>query len=381
MDEILTLLKQGGGSGAVSGVAADRAAKEAVALAALLNAYETVGHLVADLDPLKILEVYKDNKAVQEKYFVPTQSLMDSLDYKSYGFTEQDLEREFHIELPHKSSILQQKKIWKLRDVIEAYRTAYCGKVGVEFSHIPERDICDWIRVNFEGIQYNRMTDVEKLSLYDRLNWSHDFGLFLSQKFNTMKRFGLEGCESFIPGMKVCIDAAVNNGATEFVVGMPHRGRLNVLTNVVRKPLEVIMAEFQGTLPSPESTDNRKYKDAGDVKYHLGTSYTRTQAKSNGEEAEVTITLLANPSHLEAINPVVMGRARAQQHSLGGTIEDRQAVVPIIVHGDAAMAGQGIVYEQFQMQSLANYTVGGTIHIVVNNQIGFTTTPNKGRSG
>ena len=120
MDEILTLLKQGGGSGAGSGVAADRAAKEAVALAALLNAYETVGHLVADLDPLKILEVYKDNKAVQEKYFVPTQSLKDSLDYKSYGFTEQDLEREFHIELPHKSSILQQKKIWKLRDVIEA---------------------------------------------------------------------------------------------------------------------------------------------------------------------------------------------------------------------------------------------------------------------
>lgn len=141
MDEILSLLKQGGGSTGVSSVAADRAAKEAVALAALLNAFETVGHLVADLDPLKIIEVYKDNRAIQEKYFVPSQNLKDSLDYKHYGFTEQDLDREFHVELPHKSTILRQKKIWKLKDVIEAYRTAYCGKVGVEFSHIPDRSI------------------------------------------------------------------------------------------------------------------------------------------------------------------------------------------------------------------------------------------------
>jgi 2-oxoglutarate dehydrogenase E1 component len=121
-------------------------------LAALLNAYETIGHLVADLDPLKILEAYKDNKAVQEKYFVPSQDLKNRLDYRHYGFTEQDLDREFHITLPHKSSILQQKKVWKLRDVIAAYHTAYCGKVGVEFSHIADSEICDWIRVNFEGI-------------------------------------------------------------------------------------------------------------------------------------------------------------------------------------------------------------------------------------
>lgn len=226
------------------------------------------------------------------------------------------------------------------------------------------------------------MDDKEKLHLYDRLNWSHDFGLFLSQKFNTYKRFGLEGCESFVPGVKVCIDEAVDFGATDFIIGMPHRGRLNVLTNVVRKPLEVIFAEFAGALPSPESTDSTaKFKDAGDVKYHLGTSLTRKQKNSNGQDVDVTITLLANPSHLEAINPVVMGRARAQQHSLGGDANARKMVVPIIVHGDAAMAGQGIVYEQIQMQSLANYTVGGTIHIVVNNQIGFTTVPVKGRSG
>lgn len=213
-----------------------------------------------------------------------------------------------------------------------------------------------------------QMTDKEKLHLYDRLNWSHDFGLFLSQKFNTYKRFGLEGCESFVPGIKVCIDEACEFGATDFIIGMPHRGRLNVLTNVVRKPLEVIFAEFAGALPSPESTEGTaKFKDAGDVKYHLGTSLTTTRLDSKGNEVEATITLLANPSHLEAVNPVVMGRARAQQHSLGGGDEARKAVVPIIVHGDAAMAGQGIVYEQIQMQSLANYTVGGTIHVVVNN--------------
>lgn len=145
-----------------------------------------------------------------------------------------------------------QKKNWKLHEIIKAYQTAYCRKVGVEFSHIPERDICDWIRVNFEGIQYNRMSDDEKLHLYDRLQWSHHFGTFMTQKFNTEKRFGLEGCDSFIPGLKVAIDAAVENGASSFVIGMPHRGRLNVLTNVVRKPIEVIMAEIQGVKPTAE---------------------------------------------------------------------------------------------------------------------------------
>jgi 2-oxoglutarate dehydrogenase E1 component len=154
------------------------------------------------------------------------------------------------------------------------------------------------------------MTDSEKIHLYDRLNWSHDFGSFLTQKFNTMKRFGLEGCESFIPGLKVAIDAAVEDGANYFVIGMPHRGRLNVLANVVRKPMETIMAEFAGLVP--ENEVQNKYADAGDVKYHLGTTLTRMQKiGDNDERKEVTITLLANPSHLEAVNPVVMGRVRA----------------------------------------------------------------------
>ena len=245
IDEIISLLKSGAvATGDSSGVNTDRQAKEAVNLAALLQSYESVGHLVADIDPLRLKEVYKDSKTYAQKFRFPQAELLKLLDYKEYGFTEADLEREFFIEIGHKSSILAKKKVWKLKDVIEAYKTAYCGKVGVEFSHIPDREICDWIRVNFEGIQYNRMTDAEKIHLYDRLNWSHDFGQFIGQKFNTMKRFGLEGCESFIPGLKVAIDAAVDNGARTFIIGMPHRGRLNVLTNVVRKPLEVIMAEF-----------------------------------------------------------------------------------------------------------------------------------------
>jgi 2-oxoglutarate dehydrogenase E1 component len=291
-------------------VGSDRAAKEAVNLASLLQSYESVGHLVADIDPLKLKEVYKDTKTFAQKFRFPQADLLKLLDYREYGFTEADLDREFYIEIGHKSSILAQKKIWKLKDVIQAYKTAYCGKVGVEFSHIPDREICDWIRVNFEGIQFNRMTDDEKIHLYDRLNWSHDFGQFIGVKFNTMKRFGLEGCESFIPGLKVAIDAAVENGGRTFIIGMPHRGRLNVLTNVVRKPLEVIMAEFQGVRPNEEHST--KYAGSGDVKYHLGTTLRRAQQTQVGEKVEVTVTLLANPSHLECVNPVVMGRARAE---------------------------------------------------------------------
>ncbi len=225
------------------------------------------------------------------------------------------------------------------------------------------------------------MTDKEKVHLYDRLNWAHHYGTFLTQKFNTEKRFGLEGCDSFIPGLKVAIDAAAENGASHFVIGMPHRGRLNVLVNVVRKPLEVVFAELQGIKPTKSEEFAHKFADTGDVKYHLGTTYKRLQTMTDGSQKHVSITLLPNPSHLEAVNPVVMGRARAMQHTFGGGDQSKKEVVPIIIHGDAAMAGQGVVYEQLQMQSLDNYRVGGTIHVVVNNQVGFTTNPSKGRSG
>ena len=244
LEEILAMLKSGAGAGAPSSVVSERSAAESVKIAALLSAFERVGHLVADLDPLKINEVYKDMQSMSRKYKTVDDSLLAQLDYKAYGFVEADLEREFFIELNHKSTILQQKKVWKLKEIIEAYRTAYCSKIGVEFMHIQEKDVCDWIRINFEGIQYKKLNDKEKIHLYDRLNWSHEFGTFTTQKFNTSKRFGLEGCESFIPGLKVAMDASIEDGANYFVIGMPHRGRLAVLANVVRKPMEIIMAEF-----------------------------------------------------------------------------------------------------------------------------------------
>lgn len=169
------------------------------------------------------------------------------------------------------------------------------------------------------------------------------------------------------------MDALVENGGEKVIIGMPHRGRLNMLANVVRKPLETIFAEFQGTIP-----DSTGYgSSSGDVKYHLGTNFTRIYPDGKS----MTCEILANPSHLECINPVVMGKVRAEQHYTGGEAHRRrEKIIPILIHGDAAFSGQGVVYESMQMQDLKNYSVGGTIHVIVNNQIGFTTTPNKGRS-
>ena len=227
--------------------------------------------------------------------------------------------------------------------------------------HIEDVQICDWIREQFEELIYEDLSESQKVHMYTRLNWSHQWGAFMAGKFNTMKRFGLEGCESFVPGLKYLIDRATEHGARTFVIGMAHRGRLNTLANVVRKPMEVIMAEFQGITPQQGQNETQA---SGDVKYHLGTTLKRTYEDTG---TEIKLTLMANPSHLEAVNPCVAGRARAEQHFLGGDEEDRKEVVPIVVHGDAAFAGQGIVYECLQMEDLPNYGVGGTVHVVINN--------------
>lgn len=194
--------------------------------------------------------------------------------------------------------------------------------------------------------QFTPMPKDEKVLLLDRLYWTDEFSNFIANKFNTMKRFGLEGCESFIPGMKTAMDALVATGCQKAVIGMPHRGRLNMLANVVRKPLETIFAEFQGVMPS-EDPDTNHQQNSGDVKYHLGTSFTREYPDGKA----LTVEVLANPSHLECINPVVMGRVRAENH-IRRTFEisgDRDSVVPFLVHGDAAFSGQGVVYESMQM--------------------------------
>ena len=210
----------------------------------LLRAHMTHGHLCADIDPLKLAEHYKDSPSLAEKFRFPDQNLNDLLNPASYGFTEADMEREFYIHMPMQSTIVKRKPKWKLRDVLDAYRQAYCGQVGIQFMHIQDREVCNWIREKFESIQFREQSEAEKVHMYTRLNWSHQWGAFMAQKFNTMKRFGLDGCESFVPGLKFCIDSAVEEGARTFVIGMAHRGRLNTLANVVRKPMEVIMAEF-----------------------------------------------------------------------------------------------------------------------------------------
>ena len=172
--------------------------------------------------------------------------------------------------------------------------------------HIEDREVCNWMRERFEEIQFHEETPEKKVHMYERLNWAHQWGAFMSQKFNTTKRFGLEGCESFVPGLKYLMDSAVEQGCREFVIGMAHRGRLNTLANVVRKPMEVIMAELQGITPELKDTEELS---AGDVKYHLGTTLKRKYGK---DQVDIRLTLMANPSHLEAVNPCVGGKARAE---------------------------------------------------------------------
>lgn len=215
-------------------------------------------------------------------------------------------------------------------------------------------------------------TKAEKLSILDRLAWSDLFEHFLANKYTAAKRFGLEGAESLIPGMKALIDRAADMGVENIVIGMPHRGRLNVLGNVVRKPLSQIFCEFSGT--SQGSKDPADYTGSGDVKYHLGTSFARPTSSGR----RVYLSLVANPSHLEAVNTVVLGKTRAKQYFVDDL--DRTRCMPILLHGDGAFSGQGIVYETLDMSGLVDYTVGGCVHLVVNNQVAFTTDPKEGRS-
>jgi 2-oxoglutarate dehydrogenase E1 component len=241
-----------------------------------------------------------------KKFNFPTESILQMLDYRTYGFTEADLERTFDFKIPFKGAIADKTGSWKLKDLIQAYQNTYSSNVGLEFMHIVDRTKRDWIREKFESLQFNPLTKVEKLQLYKRINETHSFANFIAQKFNTMKRFGIEGVEAFVPGLKFFVDKAAENGARTFIIGMPHRGRLNCLADVVKKEKATIFAEFQGAIGNTEEEMGRH---AGDVKYHLGTTLHRTVGE---KKTPVKITLLPNPSHLEAVNPVVAGRARAE---------------------------------------------------------------------
>lgn len=325
----------------------------------LVRAYQARGHHKSKTDPLGIrgeAEAFGYNKPKE-------------LELDHYGFTERDLDQEFTLGpgiLPRFET--ESRKKMTLREIIAACEKIYCGSYGVEYIHIPDRKPCDWIRDRFEIPQPYKYSVDEKRRILDRLIWSSSFEAFLATKFPNDKRFGLEGCETLVPGMKALIDRSVDYGVKDIVIGMPHRGRLNVLSNVVRKPNESIFSEFSGsTEPSDEGS--------GDVKYHLGMNFERPTPSGK----RVQLSLVANPSHLEAEDPVVLGKTRAIQH-YNGDEKDFNTAMGVLLHGDAAFAAQGVVYETMGFHSLPAYSTGGTVHIVVNNQIGFTTDPRFARS-
>jgi len=310
------------------------------------------------------------------------QGVPQELDYKQHGFTEADLDRK--LNLLGKSSggntgfleMLSSRPNITLRQVIAELQKTYCSNLGVEYMHMGSRERCNWIRTQVENPKWMKFTKTKQLHIFERLCYADHFEKFLANKFNTAKRFGLEGGESVIAGMKCMIDRGSELGIESFCFGMPHRGRLNVLANVMRKPFPQIFKEFQGTHYDLDSYMKDDWASSGDVKYHLGTSMDRTYPDGR----RVHLSLVANPSHLEAVNPVVIGKIRAKQFFSGDREEDKSKHMPVLLHGDAAFAGQGIVYETIQMSRVPDYAVGGTLHVIVNNQVGFTTDPKNARS-
>lgn len=324
-----------------------------LAVQGIIRAYQIRGHSIANLDPLGINTPDPKNKR--------------GLVVRNYmeRFQEADMDRTF--TLPMSTYIGGSVKTLTLREIIQRLEDTYCRSIGVEFMFINSLEQCNWIRQKFETPGVMTMDPKEKRLLLARLTRSHGFEAFLARKFSSEKRFGLEGCEILIPAMKQVIDHSTSLGVESFVMGMPHRGRLNVLSNVCRKPLEHIFTQFIGLDTGDEGS--------GDVKYHLGTYQERLNRVTN---KNIRLAIVANPSHLEACDPVVQGKTRAEQFYHGDS--EGNKVLSILLHGDAAFSGQGIVYETFHLSELPQYTTHGTIHIVVNNQIGFTTDPRMSRS-
>ncbi|MFI5403493.1 MAG: multifunctional oxoglutarate decarboxylase/oxoglutarate dehydrogenase thiamine pyrophosphate-binding subunit/dihydrolipoyllysine-residue succinyltransferase subunit, partial [Planctomycetota bacterium] len=312
----------------------------------LIHAYRVRGHLVADLDPL-------DSKRLPHR----------DLDPATYGLTLWDLDREFI------TNGLSGKDKATLREILEVLRETYCGTIGVEYMYIADPERKDWLQERMESARnYPALDPASKKRVLEKVVEAESFERFLHAKYVGHKRFSLEGVETLIALLDRILNDAAQQGVAEVVMGMPHRGRLNVLANTVGKPLAQIFSEFEGNV-DPDSTQG-----SGDVKYHLGA--TGTHHAETGET--LSVTLAPNPSHLEFVNPVVEGMSRARQDALGD--RDRARVIPILMHGDAAFAGQGIVAETLNLAGLPGYHTGGTIHVVVNNQIGFTTLPEDARS-
>ncbi len=314
----------------------------------MIRAYRVRGHLEADLDPLHL--------AKREPH--------PELDYRSYGFTEADLDRSIFID--HVLGL----ETATLRQIVALVRDTYCGRIGVEFMHVQDPDEKAWIQKRIESIRnQTQFTDKGKKAILQRLVEAEGFERFLQLKYTGTKRFGLEGGESVIPALEQILKRGGQLGMKDVIIGMAHRGRLNILANFMKKPYKAIFSEFQGNPANPSDVQG-----SGDVKYHLGTSGAR-----DFDGNVIDLSLQANPSHLEIVNPVVIGRVRAKQRMRNDN--ERVEVAGILLHGDAAFAGQGVVPETMLLSQLQGYTTGGTIHIIVNNQIGFTTSPQYSRSG
>lgn len=324
----------------------ERSTIDSVRAIMMIRAYRIRGHLIADLDPLQL----------QEKHYHP------ELNPETYGFKKEDRNRKIFLD-----NVLGFEYA-TINEILEILLKTYCAKIGIEFMHMSDPEEKKWIqeRIEGKGKEANFTTEGKK-AILKKLIEAEGFENYCHTKFVGTKRFGLDGCESLIPALEQIVKVGGNLGVKEIKIGMPHRGRLNILANVIQKPFKKIFKEFSGD-PGPDAAGV-----SGDVKYHLGASADRD---FNGNSVHVSLT--ANPSHLEAVNPVVLGQTRAKQFFHNDP--QRVKVIPILLHGDAAFAGQGIVAECFAMSGLKGHNTGGTIHIIVNNQIGFTTSPSFARS-
>jgi multifunctional 2-oxoglutarate metabolism enzyme len=329
-------------------------AKEA-SLIQIINAYRVRGHLVANVNPLGAEPGYHPE-----------------LDPSCYGLSIWDLDRPFLaglVKAPSGAIASYMQPYETLREILDRLRATYCASIGAEYMHIQDPEQKQWLQDRMEATMNAWPLEAStRIRILNRLIQAEEFEHFLQTRFVGQKRFGLEGCESAIAILDEILDFAANENVHETVIGMAHRGRLSVLANIVGKSMVQVFSEFEGE-PDPESVQG-----AGDVKYHLGSSgvYRSSLGK------EIVVSVAFNPSHLEAVDPVVEGLVRPKQDRLGDS--KRERVIPILIHGDAAFAGQGVVAEVLQLSQLDGYTTGGTIHLIINNQIGFTTNPMEGRS-
>jgi 2-oxoglutarate dehydrogenase E1 component len=339
--------KAGAKVAASNNVDIEKFAHDSIRAIMMVRAYRVRGHLLANLDPLGI-EINSPHA---------------ELDPASYGFTEADMDKEIFLD-----GSLGIKKA-KLREIISILRQTYCSNIGVEFMHIQDPVQKAWIQKRFEQ-DHGRFgfSAEEKKAIWNTLVEVEAFEQFVQVKYTGTKRFSAQGGDAMLAGLESIINTAAKEGVKEIVLGMPHRGRMNVLTTTMGKPYAELLSIFQGNMDFPDWVTS-----SGDVKYHLGTSHDRETPYG-----KIHLSPLSNPSHLEAVNPVVVGKVRAKL-DINGDVEEKGSVMGLMLHGDAAFAGQGSVPEVLALAELRGYRTGGTVHVIVNNQIGFTTSPKYSR--